>query len=236
MRNVSENEAIETIRANAPSDKRLGLGHKMISSRRMMKKTSSKRRMESTTSSQSPTGSPTRKVVRVGRRRVHFELDDKERIKRHVRSIENCKYFNEKDVSVRWWSRDELSEILEREQNVFEVFSNCCASYVDGILRLWDQCKRSAEDENALLSDDILKITNAAARGMESDVVMTHIPGSREKAIKCVIETQRNMSRANPRIRANTMSRRYKHLSRTATKFALSIANGDAIVAQNLNK
>ena len=82
----------------------------------------------------------------------------------------------------------------------------------------------------------MIKIADAPARGMESDVVSTHVTGCREKAINSVIETQRNMSRANEKIKANRMSRRYKHLSRASLLFARSIANGDAEVAAGLHQ
>lgn len=243
MRDITNTDegGMDLLRSPVPvaRGRRLGLGHRMISNRRLLlDKSSSKRRMDRMESSRSMgeddgVSSPTRKLVKISRRRVRFEQDNKKRVIRHVRKIENCKFFEEEDVALRWWSKDELNEILVREQGIFEVFSNCCGSYIDSILQLWDHCKTSHEGF-VLSKDDIIKIADAPARGMESDVVSTHIHGYREKAIKSVIETQRNMSRANPKIRANTMSRRYNHLSRASAMFARRIADGDAEVAAAL--
>jgi len=78
------------------------------------------------------------------------------------------------------------------------------------------------------------KIAGAPARGMENDVVVSVMPGCREEAIRCVIETQRALARSSTKVRTNTVRRRYSNISRAASLFAQSIAGGDAQVAAAL--
>lgn len=78
------------------------------------------------------------------------------------------------------------------------------------------------------------KIAGAPARGMENDVVVSIMPGCREEAIRCVIDTQRALARSSPKVRINTVRRRYSNISRAASLFAQNIAGGDAQVAAAL--
>jgi len=154
-------------------------------------------------------------------RRVTFEVDEKNRVKTHVRKI------RKNGEQALWWSQDELEQIMEREQNVFEVFSKCCTSYVDTVLKLWDHCETN-QDPTIM---DLEKLANAPARGMENDVVVSFVPGSRNKAVQSVMNTQRAMSKCTLDVRTSTMRRRYTKLSRTSAEFAKIIADGDARVA-----
>ncbi|CAB9513268.1 expressed unknown protein [Seminavis robusta] len=204
-------------------------GSSPSSNTRDMRRTSSKRRLETNDHSESPRRrQPKRSAVQ--RRRVSFEMDEKKRVKTHVRRIPLAKSLSTQETL--WWSKEELAGIMEREQNVFEVFSKCCTSYVDTVLKLWDQCENSEHQQPKSLSgDEIEKLVNAPARGMENDVVITLLPGSRDRAIKSVIETQHAMAEAGYKVRTTTMRRRYRNLSRTASEFAKNIAEGDAQVA-----
>lgn len=159
------------------------------------------------------------------KRSVRFEVDANNQLSTHVREI-GCD-FSDEELSNLWYSETELADILNREQNVFEVFSNCCESYIDNVLNVWNG-DMSQEEE----AQEIAKIVKAPARGMEIDVVTTVGASNREKAIKCVLDTQRKMVGQDIEVKMNTMRRRYKVLSRTACKFAKSMADGDALIAE----
>ena len=165
------------------------------------------------------------------KKRVTFEVDDNNRVRPHVRRIRKCLDINtpkgEQEAARLWWSKAELEGIMEREQNVFEVFSKCCTSYVDNVLKLWEDCEAHEQPT----TDEVEKIANAPARGMENDLVVNFVPGSRQKAIQSVMKTQRSMAKAGFEARTTTMRRRYRHCSRAASEFAQKIANGDAQVA-----
>ena len=198
----------------------------------MLKRTSSKRRLETTPDSpQSNTRTRKARRAPTDKRRVTFEVDDKNRVKTHVRRIRKCYDITtkkgEQEAKRLWWSKTELDEIMEREQNVFEVFSKCCTSYVDTVLKLWED----SESKERPTITEVEKIANAPARGMENDLVVNFVPGSRQKAIESVMKTQRSMAKANLDVRTSTMRRRYRHLSRAASEFAKNIADGDAQVA-----
>lgn len=175
---------------------------------------------------------PRRRTKQVRRRRrVTFEVDESNRVKTHVRKIRKSYDINtkkgEQEAARLWWSKDELEEIMEREQNVFEVFSKCCTSYVDTVMKVWEDCESQEQPDFT----EIEKIASAPARGMENDLVVNFVPGSRQKAIQSVMKTQRSMAKAGLDARASTMRRRYRNLSRAASEFAKSIADGDAQVA-----
>jgi hypothetical protein len=184
--------------------------------------------------------SPTSKARNIRRsakatRRVSFEVDENDKIKTHVRRVRRSQDISSSkkgtpSVDRLWWSKEELDEIMEREQNVFEVFSKCCTSYVDNVLKVWEQCEAS-DSQGKPTRSEMEKIANAPARGMENDVVVSFVPGSRQKAIESVIKTQRSMAKADQDARMSTMRRRYRHLSRAASQFAKNLAEGDAEVA-----
>ena len=199
-----------------------------------------------------PNGSDNKSDMRVARanrsnnsssiRHISFEMDGRRRIKSHTRRIENRSQLkNQKDLL--WWNENELAEIMEREQHVFEVFSTCCASYVETVLRVWDVCsgtsassRRSPSSRDALFlsANDVDKIATAPARGMEIDVVTSMFPDWRNDAVKSVINTQNSMARASRKVRVCAMKRRYRTFSKTSSLFARSIADGDAQVAVSL--
>lgn len=175
-------------------------------------------------------------------RQVAFELDEQCRIKTHVRRIHNRLELDDEDLALLYWDQNELDEIMEREQDVFEVFSKCCSSYVDSVIRVWDECNAGANDKGSSSSkvvssaNDIQKIASAPARGMENDVVISVVPGYRAFAIKSVIDTQRDMAEADHKIRASTVRRRYRSCSKAASMFARRIAHGDAQVAAAIHQ
>lgn len=206
---------------------------KSTSSRRSRKTT--KRRLDSSPES-SARRSRTHTAKRSAKLRVGFEVDENDCVKTHVRRIRRSQDIlakrDEDAVNKLWWSKEELDEILEREQNVFEVFSKCCSTYVDNVLKLWEQCEAAKQTEGGRPSrTEMEKIANAPARGMENDVVVSYVAGSRQKAIQSVIKTQRSMAREEDDVRTTTMRRRYRHHSRAALEFAKNLANGDARVA-----
>lgn len=169
----------------------------------------------------------------VAKKRVSFEMDSRRRIKTHTRTIQNRLDFEAEEVELLWWKSSELKAIMEREQDVFEVFSKCCSSYVETVLRVWDMCKDtdSRQSEVVFSIEDIEKMASAPARGMENDVVISVVPGFRDDAIKSVINTQREMADANLKVRAFAMKRKYRNFSKAALLFAKTIADGDAQVA-----
>lgn len=169
----------------------------------------------------------------VAKKRVSFEMDDRRRIKTHTRTIQNRLDFETGEVALLWWKASELKAIMQREQDVFEVFSKCCSSYVETVLRVWDICKDtdSKQTDVVFSIEDIEKMANAPARGMENDVVISVAPGFRDDAIKSVIDTQRDMADANLKVRAFAMKRKYRNYSKASLLFAKTIADGDAQVA-----
>lgn len=220
-----------TLRPDSPASTVGSSGSRSTSSRRSKSSTTSKRCLDGSDTSngtrhrrrrRKPSNDKEKNEVKdKSTRRVTFEVDEKNRVKRHVRKI---KKNGEQGL---WWSQDELEQIMEREQNVFEVFSKCCTSYVDSVLKLWDQC----ETEQGPTAMEVEKLANAPARGMENDVVVSFVPGSRDKAVQSVMNTQRAMSRCTLDVRTSTMRRRYTKLSKTSAEFAKIIAEGDARVA-----
>jgi hypothetical protein len=200
----------------------------------VMVRASSRRRVE-TNDCEGRSQQRSSKRSGTGARKVTFALDEKKRVKAYVRRIPR---HNEGSQDGLWWTKDELEQIMEREQNVFEVFSKCCTSYVENVLKLWEQCEFLVDRNDAefvgLSETEIEKIANAPARGMENDVVIALLPGSRDRAIKSVIESQRTLSNASLKTRTITMRRRYESLSRAAAIFAKNIADGDAQVAATI--
>lgn len=208
-----------------------------------LRKTSSKRRLSDRSAQSESHRTRSAKRSAISKRSVCFEVDELNNVKEYTERTPIHLYLNDETISELWWSKDELSDIMEREQNVFEVFSKCCSAYVDTVLRVWEQCNacESASDDSAsqppvvLAWSDVEKIANAPARGMENDVVIMMRPGFRKKAIRSVMETQRAMANASTRTRSNAMRRRYKNVSRAASMFAKSIADGDAQIATALH-
>ena len=174
----------------------------------------------------------------VAKKRVSFEMDDRRRIKTHTRTIQNRQDFDTKELELLWWKASELKAIMQREQDVFEVFSKCCSSYVETVLRVWDICKDTDSKQTDVIFsiEDIEKMANAPARGMENDVVISVVPGFRDDAIKSVINTQRDMADANLKVRAFAMKRKYRNYSKAALLFAKTIADGDAQVAAAIHQ
>ena len=197
---------------------------------------SSKRRREDPQQQQLVDSSARKREAKrsaVAPKRVSFELDNRRRIKTHTRTIQNRLDFEAEEVELLWWKSSELKAIMEREQDVFEVFSKCCSSYIETVLRVWDRCKDtdSKQSEVIFSFEDIEKISSAPARGMENDVVISVVPGFREDAIKSVLKTQRDMANANSKVRSFAMKRKYRTYSQASLLFAKTIADGDAQVA-----
>ena len=216
-------------------------GKTTLCPRSPVQRTSSKRRLD--WQSESPSIRRDTKRSALTKRRVTFELDENRRVKTHTRRIQNRLDLEDEEIDLLWWDKRERREIMEREQDVFEVFSKCCTSYVDTVIRVWELCNDASSlsgDKHSkavvLSNDDLEKIAAGPARGMEHDVVLSMFPGCRDDAIKSVIDTQREMAKANYKIRASAMRRRYRSYSRAASIFARGVADGDAQVAAAIHQ
>jgi hypothetical protein len=167
--------------------------------------------------------------IQAANRSVRFELDHKHRIKRHVSFIRSQTSYRT-DTRALWWSEEDLDRIYQRENRVYEKFSND-RRYKKAIRKLWGICSKAASvPPDAKI---ITHVAGAPSRGLEVDILET-VRDRRARIIGRVLDAQEALQEFDPVIRAKVLSARYKNQCKAATRFAQKMGEGDALEAANV--
>ncbi|CAB9513262.1 expressed unknown protein [Seminavis robusta] len=168
------------------------------------------------------------KLNQNGKGTVRFELDHKNRIKRRVNYIRAQN--SRTDSRALWWSEDDLDRIYQRENRVYDKFSND-RNYKRAVRKLWGNCSKAA---NVPLGPDaVARVAGAPSRGLEVDILET-VRDRRARIIANVLDAQDTLQDFEPTIRAKVLGARYKNLCRAASRFARKMGEGDALEAANV--
>ena len=135
-----------------------------------------------------------------------------------------------KHPSALWWSEDDLERIFERENKVYEKFSND-RKYKKCIRQIWGSCSKAAKVP--LGTDAITHVSGAACRGLEVDILET-ARDRRSRVIKSVLDAQESLLDFDSGLRCTLLGARYKNLCRSSVRFARKLAEGDELEVANV--
>lgn len=163
---------------------------------------------------------------RNGKLHVHFELDSKKRVARRVNFVRNIAH---KYADALWWSDRELDLIHHRENRVYES-CHSSSNYLKNVRQLWSTCAKASC--KPFSTRRIQNVAGARSRGLEVDVIEC-VRDRRLKVIQSILTAQENLklNDIDPMIQEKVLSARYKNMSRTATRFAQKMAEGDELEA-----
>ena len=159
-------------------------------------------------------------------RRVHF---------RAVNQIHKYEMdYDESDYTNLWFRPWEVEQIFHRDDDDYRVCFGSMA-HTKQILQLWGMCSRAANANNntAATAVDALfqQAPHPRARGLEHRII-TGIRNHRQKAVQSFLQSQQQQQDDDD----DQICPRYLKFSQTAGRFAQALAQGDARVAQQIQK
>jgi uncharacterized protein YdiU (UPF0061 family) len=158
------------------------------------------------------------------------------------------KDYDEQDHCHLWFSPGEFALIFDRDDDEFAVLFNEM-QHTKQILQLWGMCSRSAPQEEKLTTmvqqlmlGQPTEATAASvnARGLESRII-TGIRNHRQKAVQAFLQDYHKSQENKGDAKAEeddmeVICPRYVKFSQTAGRFAQALAQGDALVVQQLRQ